>query len=142
MQKKGRIEIPQKDYIDPIELVEIPIKRQYERFHQLNEEEKHKLSSSIGKINWVATQMQPDICLDVLDLSISINKNSTILDLLKAVKLLQKVKANEGTLIYPHFSSVLNPTIFVYTDAAYANLCDRVSSAGGHIIFLQNNNKN
>ena len=79
--------------------------------------------------------MQPDICLDVLDLSISINKNSTILDLLKAVKLLQKVKANKGTLIYPQFSSILNPTIFVYTDAAYANLCDEVSSAGGHIIF-------
>ena len=33
--------------------------------------------------------------------------------------------------------SISNPTIFVYTD-----LCDGVSSAGGHIIFLQNNNKN
>ena len=35
--------------------------------------------------------MQPDICFDVLDLSISMNKNSTILDLLKAIKLLKKL---------------------------------------------------
>ena len=66
------------------------------------------------------------------------NKNSTILDLLKAVKLLKKVEVNEGT----HVSSISNPTIFAYTDAAYTNLCDGVSSAGEHIIFSQNNNEN
>ena len=87
LQKKDCIKISQKDYINSIELVEIPIKRQYQKFHQLNEEEKHKLRSIIGQINWVATQTQPDTCFGVLDLSISINKNSTILDLLKAVKL-------------------------------------------------------
>ena len=70
------------------------------------------------------------------------NKNFTILDLLKTVKLMKKVKVNEGTLIYPHSSSISNVTIFVYNDAAYTNLCDEVSNANGHIIFLQNNNKN
>ena len=70
------------------------------------------------------------------------HNNSTILDLLKAVKLLKKVKVNEGTLICPHFLSTSNSTIFVYTDAVYANLCNGVSSAGRNIIFLQNNNKN
>ena len=70
-----------------IELVEIPINCQYQKFHQLNKEEKHKLHSIIGQINWVATQTQPDICFNVLDLSISMNKNSTMLDLLKTVKL-------------------------------------------------------
>ena len=76
---------------------------------------------------------KPDIRFDVIDFSISMNKNFTILDWLKAVKLLKKVKVNEGTLIYPHFSSISNPNIFVNPDAAYANLCDGVSSAGGHI---------
>ena len=70
------------------------------------------------------------------------NKNFTILDLFKTVKLMKKVKVNEGTLIYPHSSSISNVTIFVYNDAAYTNLCDEVSNANGHIIFLQNNNKN
>ena len=70
-------------------MVEIPIKSQYQKLHQLNEEKRHKLRSITGQINWVARQTQPDICFDVLDLSISMNKNS--------------------------------------------NLCDEVSSAGGHI---------
>ena len=120
-------------------MVEIT-KPQYQKFHQLNEE-KQKLRSITRQINCVATQTQPDICFDVLDLSISMNKNSTILDLLKAIKLLKKVKVNESTLTYPHFSSISNPTIFVYNDVAYANLRDGVSSAGGHI-FLQNDNEN
>ena len=85
-------------------------------------EEKQKLHSITGQINCVATPTQPDICFDVLDLSISMNKNSTILDLFKAIKLLKKVKVNEGTLTYPHFSSISNPIIFVYNDVAYANL--------------------
>ena len=34
-----------KDYINSIELVKIPIKRQYQKFHHLNEEEKQKLCS-------------------------------------------------------------------------------------------------
>ena len=66
LQKKDCIKISQKDYINSIELVEIPIKRQYQKFHQLNEEEKHKLRSIIGQINWVATQTQPDTCFGVL----------------------------------------------------------------------------
>ena len=33
----------QKHYINSIELVKIPIKHQYQKFHQMNEEEKHKL---------------------------------------------------------------------------------------------------
>ena len=99
LQKKDCIDISQKDYVNSIKLVEIPIKSQYQKFHQLNQEEKHKLRSIIGQINWVATQTQPGICFDVLDLSISMNKNSTVFDLLKSVKLLKKVKVNEGTLI-------------------------------------------
>ena len=83
-----------------------------------------------------------DICLNVLDLSISMNKNSTILDLPKAITLLKKVKVNNSTLIHPDFLLISNPTIFVYTDAAYTYLWDGASSAGGHIIFLQKNNKN
>ena len=63
-----------------------------------------------------------DICFNVLDLSISMSKNSTILDLPKAIKLMKKVKANNSTLIHPDFLLTSNPTIFVYTDAAYTYL--------------------
>ena len=94
-------------------MFKIPIKRQYQKFHQLNKEEK-LLRSIIGKINWVATQTQPDISFDVLDFIISMNKNYTILDWLKAAQLLKKVKVNEGPVIYPHFSSISNPNIFLY----------------------------
>ena len=50
------------------------------------------------------------------------NKNSTILDLPKAITLLKKVKVNNSTLIHPDFLLISNPTIFVYTDAAYTYL--------------------
>ena len=138
LQKEDCIEISQKDYINSTELVEIPIKPQY----QFNKEEKHKLGSMIGQINWVTTKMQPDIGFSVLDLSISMNKTSTILDLLNALKLLKKVTVNKGTLKYPNFSPISNPTIFVYIDVVYVNLCNGVSSVSGHVIFFQNNIKN
>ena len=86
--------------------------------------------------------MQPDIGFGVLDLSISMNKTSTILDLLNALKLLKKVTVNKGTLKYPNFSPISNPTIFVYIDVVYVNLYNGVSSVSGHVTFFQNNIKN
>ena len=49
LQKKDCIEISQEDYVSSVELVEMPIKRQYQKFHQLNGEEKHKLRTIFVK---------------------------------------------------------------------------------------------
>ena len=65
-------------YID-----QIPIAYQNQKFHLLNDQEKHNLGSMIGSINWLATQTQRSVSFDVLDLSLFVNKQSTVLDLLK-----------------------------------------------------------
>ena len=70
------------------------------------------------------------------------NKQSSVLNLVKETKLLQKVKLKPGRLIYSHFKTLQDINIVVYTEVSYANLFDSVCSAGGHIIFLQAENKN
>ena len=79
LQKKDCIKISQKDYINSIEFFEIPIKcQQYQKFHQLNKEE--KLSTQHYWQNELGYHTKPDIRFDVIDFSISMNKNFTILD--------------------------------------------------------------
>ena len=61
----------------------------------------------IGQINWVITQTHSSVSFDVLDLTFSINKQSTVLDLLKAIELLQKVKSNQNKLICGAFRDLV-----------------------------------
>ena len=49
---------------------------------------------------------------------------------------MRKAKNNTYKLNFPCLGTLDDLKLILYTDASYANLSDRVSSAGGHIIFL------
>ena len=51
-----------------------------------------------------------------------------------AKKMVQKLKVNETTILFPRLSGKL--PMKTYSDASFANLVDEVSSGRGHIIFL------
>ena len=53
-----------------------------------------KYKSLTGQLNWVATQIKPDVSYDVLDLSIKLQKHPTVEDLLIVNKTVKKFKAD------------------------------------------------
>ncbi|CAC5414014.1 unnamed protein product [Mytilus coruscus] len=93
----------------------------------------------VGQLHWTATQSRPDLCFDVLDLSTSIQLSEAKTQS-KLNKVIRKAKNNSYRNKYPNLECLKNIDFILYTDASYANLSDRVSSAGGYAIFLRGQN--
>ena len=72
---------------------------------------------------------------EVLELSMKLTK-PFVQDFLRAVKAIQKLKFNDVSICIPCLGNVSKWKLMVWTDAAFANLSDKVSSAGGYVIFL------
>ena len=90
----------------------------------------------IGQINWIATQIQPDLLFSCCELA-SLLKNATVNDMTKANKVLKNlcnkdIKVRTRKLEYGNFKFIS------YSDASSANLKDG-GSQGGHVIFLADN---
>ncbi|CAG2191491.1 unnamed protein product [Mytilus edulis] len=94
----------------------------------------------VGQLHWIATQSRPDLCFDVLDLSTSVQLSEAKTQS-KLNKVIRKAKNNSYRIKYPNLESLKNIELILYTDASYANLSDRVSSAGGYVIFLRGQNE-
>lgn len=63
-------------------------------------------------------------------------KKGTVSDLIRICKTLKQIKNEEGFLIFPCMNKIDNCKIYVYTDAALANLNDGCSSMGAHLVLL------
>ena len=101
----------------------------------LDKEEIQLLRRLTGKINWAATQSRPDISFTVVELSSKI-KMAQLEDLKKANKAIARLAATPTKLLFPKIGG--NLCIVTYSDAAFRNLPDQISSGGGHIVFLTN----
>ena len=131
--------IDQDQYI--ASLTPIPISK--ERFAEKNDSEKNKLKESekkayralVGQLNWVATHTRPDVAFETCILSISFYE-STIADLIRLNKLVERVKREKMNLFFPRLHSFKKCSLECYTDAAHKNLPNG-KSQGGLIIFLQ-----
>ena len=80
--------------------IEISADRRKDKHSPVTEEERTKLRSVIGRLNWLAIQTRPDISYDVCELSTS-QKNATVEQLMKANKVVKKAKYNTVFLHYP-----------------------------------------
>ena len=103
----------------------------------LDTDEIHAYQASVGKLNWLACQSRPDVKIDVLELSTAL-KRPTVADLLKANKVIHKVQARDVVIRYQALDLGADLKIVIFTDAAFANLPDKVSSARGHVTLLYN----
>lgn len=127
---KGVI-IDQNHYAQDIEQVEI--KR--EKKEQLTDPEMTQLRSIVGALNWVVQGTRPDSCFSMLELSTKF-KQGTVEDLLSANKLVARIKQLPCQVLYPRLKSMSAWKLAVFTDAAFANLPDGVSSTQSYVIFL------
>ena len=109
---------------------------QSQKTSKLTHDETGLLRSLVGPANWVASQTRPDICYEVLELSMCLSRQPEVRHLIQANKLVRKIKADCYKLIFPSMDDINNLKIVTYSDAAHANLPDGASSTAGYITFL------
>ena len=126
------IEVNQHKYVQSLQTA--LLSRKSPKINPPNKEETTLLKRLTGKVNWAATQTRPDLAFAVVELSVKY-KAPTLEDLLAANKAITRLISNPLTLIYPKLAGELS--LVTYSDAAFRNLPDQVSSGRGHIIFLQ-----
>ena len=129
----------QQRYMDNLqEEIDITSTRSKEKDSPINDEEREKLRSAIGKLSWLATQTRPDLAYDVCELSTSL-KHGTVDLLLKANKVMKKAKYNKVFLHFPPLD-LSNLVVRYYADASFGNLPDG-SSQGGTFVELVSGSK-
>ena len=99
----------------------------------LEKEEMTLLRRLTGKINWAASQTRPDLSYTVVELSTKFKKGE-LEDLKKANKAIIRLASSPTKVLFPKISGSLK--IVVYSDAAFQNLPDQISSGRGHIVML------
>lgn len=127
----GEIFIQQQDYIDELKPVNMKTDSRNMK-DQIYPE-------AVGQLHWIATQTRPDICFDVLDLATASHLCDSKLQS-KVNKVIRKSKSIQYKLAFPSVGSLEDSELLLFTDASYANLSDKVSSAGGYLILLKGKN--
>ena len=105
----------------------------------LDNEERKLLRRKVGQLNWAATQSRPDISFPVVEISTKF-KQPALADLKQVNKTITKIKSTPSKLFYPRLKGDLK--IITYSDASFRNLPNQISSAGGHVIFIADQNNN
>ena len=90
-----------------------------------------------GKINWLAHGSRPDMSYMVAELSTHF-KQGTVQHLKNINKAIKSVKSEPLALKFPVLDGDLK--LVSFCDAALNNMDDGVSSAGGYIVFLVDQN--
>ena len=134
--QREKITLSQCKYIQ--EITQIPVPNNRELDSPLNCEEKQKLRSLVGQMNWVANHSRPDIAFDACQISTSV-KDATIRDLKNANKVVMRVKSEQVKLTYPLLGDISASHIICYTDASFKNLPGGASQ-GGYCIFIKGAN--
>ena len=117
-----------------MEYIELSPERRKQKSDVLNDEEKTNYRSSVGAVNWAAQQTRPDMSFEVMEMSMKF-KNPSVVDITRANKCIKRMKTNEGVkVMFRKLSG--RKTILSWSDGAFANLQDRVSSGAGHVIVL------
>ena len=134
-QLPGCILLSQSKYIENLAFSSLPTARKLKKDQVLNKEEHSQYRKLVGQLNWVARHTRPDIVFDAMELSMSLT-SPCVHDYGRALKTLKKLQSSEVEIAFPNLGSFSNWRILVLSDAAFANLSDSVSSAGGYIIFI------
>jgi hypothetical protein len=129
-----KIQVDQLCYIRSLDEINISPEKALMRFDNLRPNEKDEFRALIGQLNWVSTQTRPDIAFEVCQLS-SILESPKVDDLLRANKVVKKIKSEDVSLSYRKLTNIGECSIECYSDASFGNLTDG-GSQGGYIVFI------
>ena len=135
------IVLSQLKYINSVNICSLSLERRMEKQSLLVPVEHEHFRKMVGQLNWAARQTRPDLMFDVLELSMKLSQ-PCVQDYLRAVKAVQKLKGLDMSIRIPCFKNSDQWKILVWSDAAFANLSDKVSSGGGYVIFLVDSSLN
>ena len=99
----------------------------------LDKEEKSEYRSLVGRLNWITQGARPDKAFDVIELSTKFQA-PMLSDMNRAIKVVRKVCDHQSVVFFPPLGNSLS--LRVYTDAAFANLPDGISSTMALVVFL------
>ena len=134
-QKNGDVTLDQIPYSNTVDMYDISNERKQQRNDSLTPEELKGYRKIVGSLNRVATVTRPDLSFDVVNLSTHF-RNAKVDDLINANKAVRKLKAQDVIMMFPGLVIDEKLKLILYTDSAYKNLCDGMSSCAGYIIFL------
>ena len=138
---KDGVNIHQYDYCSTLKPIKLHPNRIKDKHAVCTVQENDDYRSLVGQLGWLSSNSRPDLSYDVLELSCKVNK-PTIGDIIDANKCLKKAGIFENCMYFPKLNDFSNCKLLVYSDASYGNLPNGVSSAGGFIIFLADNDGN
>ena len=138
-QQGDRIVMNQDHFIDSIELIDLSRFAWMSNYDVLDESCQALFRSKVGALNWPAVETRPDIAYEVMELSTCFRK-ATVRNLKKVNKCIKMVKSEKVNVVYPKLGHVAGWKIMTSGDGALANLPDKVSGSGGHIVFLVDEN--
>ena len=135
------ITMDQLHYIEKLECIPVSSARTREHMDSLSQIERKQYRALVGSINWAAQQTRPDLAFDIMEMSIKF-KDPLVSDLMRANKCIKRLKMEDVSIKFGRLIDNLdNVSIMTWSDAAFANLLDRVSSGAGHVILLVDTNK-
>ena len=133
VQTEHQVVVDQNHYLESIPTV--TVKGNRDRKSELAPQEQTQLRSSVGALNWIVQGTRPDCAFEMLELSTKF-RNGTVSDLVSAGKLVTRVKSYDCSITFPKLHSMAGWRLVLFTDAAFANLPDGVSSTQAYIIFV------
>ena len=120
----------QEDYINTLEKIDIPVGLDKK---ELDEYGLSILRHGTGKLNWAAHGTRPELCYKVAELSTHF-KGGNVNHLKLINKCIKTIQDEKVVIKYPKLKGKIG--IIGFCDAALNNMDDGVSSGGGYIIFL------
>ena len=136
-QDSENIKITRKKYIDKIMPMKVPGRGIDDT---MNPDEKWQLKSLPSQMNWTASHSRPDMGYDICEIHTSI-KDTTVRDVIKANKVLRKLKMDNFKLKFPELGTLNQSEVIYFTGPSYGNLKGKVSQ-GYYVIFLNCTNRN
>ena len=133
------ITIDQEHYITSLNAIHISKVRLLKKNSELTKKELAAFRTLVGQLSWISTHTRPDIAFETCELASAFN-GAQITDLIKANKLVARLKNTEVNLYFPRIGSLEKCTIKCYTDASFRNLTQEGSQAG-FIIFIENDDE-
>ena len=136
-QNTDSIVTDQDQYTDSLD---VPIISGYEDSEEddlLTDNDQAEFRSVVGKVGWVANTSRPDLAYDHLVLSTKLG-NATLRDMKHAIKTMKKLKLDGTSMKFPNLGPEEQWSLVAHGDAGYKSLPDKLSSCGGYVILLHN----
>lgn len=139
-QEFNGIYVDQLQYIDNLEIKKTDKEECKNKDRCLNPSEMTEYRSAVGCLNWCVRGSRPDLGFALVNCSTKF-KNATVSDLCKVKKALRKLKSERTVIFYPNMNGNGELEILVFSDAAFHNLNDKMSSTLGYVILCRKDDR-